>query len=140
MQNDCWPLHLFGASFATEAEAHKFVFEHWEPDPPESASEAEYISWEERNPTWRLAEDLGFYMDSDFVELTDTREDVIAQIRSQFERALVGSKAGEFTHLIIVGSNAIWGDRRSTSSQVEPLVRLPESTPAISYLGMFNSI
>jgi hypothetical protein len=53
---------------------------------------------------------------------------------------LFSSKATEFTHFILVGSNAIWGDRRSTSAQGEPLVRLPESTATISYLGLFNSI
>lgn len=140
MQDGCWPFHLFGANFATESDAQKFVFEQWEPEPPESTSEAEYISWEDRNPTWRLAEELGFYMDSDFVELAGTPQDVIAQIRSQSERALVSSRVGEFTHFIMVGSNAIWGGRRSTSTQVEPLVRLPESTATISYLGLFNSI
>ncbi|WP_411565351.1 hypothetical protein ACLIN3_16810 [Pseudomonas orientalis] len=140
MRDGCWPFHLFGANFATEAEAKKFVCEQWEPEPPESASEAEYVSWEERNPTWRLAEELGFSMDSDFVELIGTTEDVIAQIRSPSERALFSSKATEFTHFILVGSNAIWGDRRSTSTQVETLVRLPESTATITYLGLFNSI
>ena len=138
MRDGCWPFHLFGANFATEAEAKKFVCEQWEPEPPASASEAEYVSWEERNPTWRLAEELGFYMDSDFVELIGTTEDVIAQIRSPSERALFSSKATEFTHFILVGSNAIWGDRRSTSTQVETLVRLPESTATITYLGLFN--
>lgn len=137
MQDGCWPVHLFGANFATEAEAQKFVFEQWEPEPPESASEADYVSWEDRNPSWRLAEDLGFYMDSDFVELAGTPEDVI---RSQSERALVSSQATKFTHFILLGSNAIWGDRRYTAPQVEPLVRLPESTATISYLGLFNSI
>lgn len=140
MQDGSWPFHLFGANFATESEAQKFVFEQWEPEPPESASEAEYVSWEDRNPTWRLAEELGFYMDSDFVELAGTPEDVIGQIRSQSEKALAGSKIGEFTHFIIVGLDAIWGDRRSTSAQVEPFVRSPESTQTIAYLGLFNSI
>lgn len=140
MQDGSWPFHLFGANFATESEAQKFVFEQWEPEPPESASEAEYVSWEDRNPTWRLAEDLGFYMDSDFVELAGTPEDVIGQIRSASESALVNSKVGEFTHFIMLGSNAIWGDRRSSSTQVELLVRLPESTQTIAYLGLFNSI
>jgi len=88
----------------------------------------------------RLTEDLGFYMDSDFVELARTPEDVIAQIRSQSERALVSSLATKFTHFILLGSDAIWCDRRATSIQVEPLVRLPESTATISYLGLFNSI
>jgi len=136
MQDGCWPFHLFGANFVTESDAQKFVFEQWEP--PESTSEAEYISWEDRNPIWRLAEELGVYMDSDFVELIGTPEDVIAQIRSPSERVLFSSKATDFTHFILVGSNAIWGDRRSTSTQVEPLVRLPESTATITYLGLFN--
>lgn len=92
MQDVCWPFHLFGANFATESEARKFVIEQWEPEPPESISEAEYVSWEDRNPIWKLAEELGFYMDSDFVELAGTPDDVIAQMRSQSERALVGSK------------------------------------------------
>lgn len=138
MQDGYWPFHLFGANFATEAEAQKFVFEQWVPEPPDSVSDAEYASWEDHNPIWRLAEDLGFYMDSDFVELAGTTENVIAQIRSPSERALLSSKATEFTHFILVGSNAIWGDRRSTSTQVEPLVRLPESTATITYLGLFN--
>lgn len=107
MQDSCWPFHLFGANFAAEAEARKFVFEHWEAEPPESASEAEYISWESRNPAWKLAEELEFYMDSDFVELASTPDDVVAQIRCQSERALVGSKVGEFTHSIIVCLNAV---------------------------------
>lgn len=140
MQDGCWPFHLFGANFATEFEAQKFVFEQWEPEPPESASEAEYVSWEDRNPTWRLAEDLGFYMDSDFVELAGTPGDVIGQIRSASERALVSSQATKFTHFILLGLNAIWGDRRSTATQLKPLVRSPESTATISYLGLFNSI
>lgn len=33
MQDGCWPFHLFGANFATESEAKKFVFEQWEPEP-----------------------------------------------------------------------------------------------------------
>ena len=68
MQDGCWPFHLFGAHFVTETDAQKFVFEQWEPEPPEST----------------------------------------------------------------------WGDRRSTSTQVEPLVRLPQSTATTTYLGLFN--
>lgn len=76
MQDGCWHFHLFGANFATEVEAHKYVFEQWGIEPSESGSEAEYVSWGDRNPTWRIAEDLGFNMDSDFVELASTPEDV----------------------------------------------------------------
>lgn len=133
-----WPFHLFGATFAGDAEARLYVFEQWEPEPPENASEAEYDAWDDRNPTWRLAEELEFYMDSDFVELADTPYNVTSQIRSTAERALVGDKAAAFTHFIMVGQDAIWGDRRSASTQVQPVARLPESTATITYLGRFN--
>ncbi|MEA1028670.1 MAG: hypothetical protein ACNJA3_19270 [Pseudomonas rhizophila] len=138
MQDGYWPFHLFGATFVSDAEAQQYVFEQWESEPPESATEAEYSAWEDRNPTWRLAEELEFHMDPDFVEFPGSLEDVITKIRCPEERALVSSKAAEFTHFIMVGLDAIWGDRRSSSTQVEPVVRLPESTVAITYLGKFN--
>lgn len=138
MQDGYWPFHLFGATFSSDAEAQQYVFEQWEPEPPESAAEAEYSAWEDRNPTWRLAEELEFHMDPDFVELPSSLEGAITQIRTPSERALVSCKAAEFTHFIMVGPDAIWGDRRSTSTQVDPVVRLPESTATITYLGRFN--
>ncbi len=33
MQDGCWHFHLFGANFATEVEAHKYVFEQWGIEP-----------------------------------------------------------------------------------------------------------
>lgn len=138
MQEDYWPFHLFGATFASEAEAQQFVFEQWEPQPLETASDSVYSAWEERNPTWRLSEELGFHMDSDFVELANNPEELIAQIQSPSERERVAATATAFTHLILVGMNAIWGDRRSASTQVESPVRSPESTATFTYLGKFN--
>lgn len=73
------------------------MFEQWEPEPPESATEAEYSAWEGRNPTWRLAEELEFHVDPCFVELVGSLEAVITQICNPSERALVSSNAEEFT-------------------------------------------
>ncbi|AKS09790.1 hypothetical protein [Pseudomonas trivialis] len=137
-QATTWTFHLFGVSFATDAEAQQFAFEQWEPVPPDSATDAEYSAWEVRNPTWRLAEELEFYMDSDFVELAGDPEQVLAQIGSPSERERVRSTVTAFSHFILVGSNAIWGDRRSTSTQVGPLERLPQHTASMTYLGSFN--
>lgn len=72
MQDNYYPFHLFGAVFTDDAEAQRYAFEQWEPEPSESASDAEYSAWEDRNPTWRLAQELEFYIDSDFVELLAT--------------------------------------------------------------------
>lgn len=40
----------------------------WEPEPPDSVSDAEYEAWEDRNPVWPLREELDVYLDSDFIE------------------------------------------------------------------------
>lgn len=138
MQDGYWPFHLFGAAFASEAEAHQFVFEQWEPEPPASATDAEYSVWEDRNPTWPLAQELGFYMDSDFVELNGSLADVITQIRSPAEQALVSANGAAFTHFILVGPDAIGGDRRLTATSDGPSRRLPGNTATLTYLGRFN--
>jgi hypothetical protein len=140
MQDHYYPFHLFGAVFASATEAQQYVFEQWEPEPPEDATDAEYAAWEERNPTWRLAEELEFYIDSDFVELADSLANVISQIRSADESAWLSTNAKEFSHFIIISDNpdAIWADRRPDASQTRPVIRPPESTATLTYLGRFN--
>ncbi|WP_411959581.1 hypothetical protein ACK56M_14465 [Pseudomonas sp. s4] len=140
MDEELWGFHLFGANFASDEEAESYAFEQWEPEPPEAASDTEYSDWEERNPTWRMADELEFHMDSDFVELLGGLDRVVSQISSPAERADVMAKGAPFSHFIMIGTNreAIWHDRRSLSSQVEPVTRLPESTATITYLGKYN--
>lgn len=140
MHDNFHPFHLFGATFASDEEAKRYAFEQWEPEPSNGATDAEYSAWEDRNPTWQLAEELEFYMDSDFVELLDSVADVITQIQRPHDAARVSSEAKAFTHFIIIIANpdAIWADRRSTSAQVKPVVRPPESTATVTYLGRFN--
>lgn len=141
MQDDFWTFHLFAATFNSEAQAREYAFEQWEPEPAASASDAEHSAWEERNPVWRLKEELGFYMDADFVELVDDAEYVKSQICSEAGRQAFSARAGCFSHFILVGINAIWGDKRadpdSTDSDKKEL-RLPESTATVEYLGLYN--
>lgn len=140
MHDDYPPFHLFGATFASDAEAERYAFEQWEPESSSSATDAEYSAWEDRNPTWRLAEELEFYMDSDFVELLGGVADVVTQIRTPHDAARVCAESTGFTHFIVVMANAdaIWADRRATSAQIKPVVRAPESTATVTYLGRFN--
>lgn len=141
MDDDAWGFHLFGANFESEEHAQLYIFEQWEAEPPATASDDEYSAWEERNPTWRLADDLEFHMDSDFVEYPGGIEGVLSQMRCPAERAQVIAKGSAFTHFIMIGSNpsAIWCDRRSLCDQVEPVTRLPESTATITYLGKYST-
>lgn len=138
MQDEFWTFHLFAATFASEAQAREYAFEQWAPEPSASATDAEYSDWEARNPTWRLKEELGFYMDSAFVELVDDAGYVKSQIRSESGQQAFSARAVCFSHFILVGVNAIWGDKRAGSDST-PL-RLPESTATVEYLGVYNQI
>ncbi|WP_175652794.1 hypothetical protein [Pseudomonas sp. Marseille-P9899] len=140
MDGNSWGFHLFGANFFSDEEAKLFTFEQWEPEPPATATDTEFSDWEDRNPTWRLADELEFHMDSDFVELPSGLDSVVSQMNSPAERAEVIAKGSQFTHFIMIGTNpdAIWHDRRSHSFQVEPVTRLPESTSTLTYLGKYN--
>ncbi|TKT79340.1 hypothetical protein [Aquamicrobium sp. LC103] len=69
MEAELHRLHVFLASFASEADAVAFTEKQWEPEPGEEASDEEYATWEDRNPSWLMRTELGFtYLDSDFVE------------------------------------------------------------------------
>ncbi|QXI26162.1 hypothetical protein [Pseudomonas vanderleydeniana] len=140
MDEERWGFHLFGANFASVEEAELYAFEQWEPEPPAAATDTEWNDWEDRNPTWRMAAELEFHIDSDFVELSGGLDSVVSQISCPAERAEVVAKGSPFTHFIMIGANpnAIWHDRRSRSSQVEPVTRLPESTATVTYLGKYN--
>ena len=136
MLDQYWKFHLFGATFSSQAQARHYAFEQWEPAPAEPVSDAQYRAWEDRNPSWRLAEELGFYMDADFVELVDDFGYVQAQIRSESERLALAARGCGFSHYILVGEHAICGDRQSPSD--DAVKRLPQSTATVQYLGQYN--
>lgn len=132
--------HLFAAHFPSQAEAERFAFEQWEPEPAADASDAEFSAWEARNPSWRLRQELGYYMDADFVELIgkdDCPQYLDSLIRSDAEQQRLRSRIkAHYSHFIIVGSESIDGDQRSVASG--PNQRPPQSTPTLDYLGEFN--
>lgn len=45
---------------------------------------------------------------------------------------------GGWFNLSPFAADAVWADRRSTSAQVKPVVRMPESTATVTYLGRFT--
>lgn len=138
--DDYFAFHLFAARFPNQAEAELFTFEQWEPEPAADACAAEFSAWEARNPSWRLKQELGYYMDSDFVELID-RED-----GPQYLESLVRSDTGKqqlrmcidpgYSHYILIGSDSIHGERQSDAPG--PHRRQPTSTATLDYLGEFN--
>ncbi|MGF6595027.1 hypothetical protein [Pseudomonas sp. 2835] len=131
-----YPFHLFAATFESQTHARQFALEQWQPEPPASASAGEFAAWEERNPSWQLAQELEWFMDSDFVELDESLEYVQSLMADEAQKAQLCSRSlGGFSHFIIVGDNAIYGDRRSAD---QANLRQPQSTATLTYLGHFN--
>lgn len=135
-----YAFHLFAGRFADDQQAQGFAFEQWEPEPDASASNAEYQAWEERNPSWRLEQELGFYMDSDFIELVssqDCPQYLESLIRDDAQKQRLRSRVEPgHSHFIIVAQQSIYGDRQSTTSGAPQ--RQPSSTATLDYLGEFN--
>lgn len=132
--------HLFAAHFPSQAEAERFAFEQWEPEPAADASDAQFSAWEARNPSWRLRQELGYYMDADFVELIDSADGpqyLESLIRSDAEKQQLRTRIDPgYSHYILIGSDSIHGDRQSDAPG--PNQRPPQSTPTLDYLGEFN--
>lgn len=102
--------HLFGANFASDEEAELYACAQWEPVPPTTTSDAEYCAWEDRNPTWRMADELEFHIDSDFVELPVGLKNVISQIRYPAERAEVRARMDMAGNAVSFANSPIMGD------------------------------
>ena len=133
-----YSFYLFAGKFTNEAEAQEFAFEQWEPEPSTDASDSDYEVWEQRNPTWRLKQELGFYMDSDFVELAADLAYISSLIQSKDEQFILNKNSSkDYSHYIIVSTESIYGDLRATSN--EKPFREPESTDSLVYLGKFNT-
>ena len=63
-------VHVFVASFPTSGDAQTYTQELWESEPDSSVSDEEYADWEDRNPTWKMRDELGItFLDSDFIEI-----------------------------------------------------------------------
>lgn len=61
-------VHVFGIKPGTRGEEAGYAYPFWEPEPSDGVSDEVYEAWEDRNPIWGLRDDLGLYLDSDFVE------------------------------------------------------------------------
>lgn len=61
-------MHVFSDYFQNRESACSYTEAQWESEPGANASDEEYAAWEERNPVWPLKDELGVYLDSDFIE------------------------------------------------------------------------
>ena len=64
-------LHVFVGKFTSREDACQHTEEQWEPEPDDSATDEEYAAWEDRNPIWPPSDELGFWLDHDYIETID---------------------------------------------------------------------
>ncbi len=77
-------VHVFFGNFTSVEAACRYTEPQWADEPDDDASDEVYDAWEESNPTWSLADDLGVYLDSDFIETID--EDFCSYLRTQLAK------------------------------------------------------
>ena len=114
-------VHVFGIRPGTCGEDEGYALPHWEPEPPEEASDEEYDQWQERNPVWGLRTDLGCYLDEDFVEyFDDSDRDMMAYVESQLANPgdieAIRAALPEVREIVLVFSEALDGSPATMKS------------------------
>lgn len=123
-------VHVFVGRFSSSDEARAYTEQQWEPEPDDSVSDEEYEDWEDRNPTWKLRDDLApLYLSPDFIETitSEDRYDYLGKLLNDPAAAAhLQAVAGDANTLVLVFSGAF--------AEFPPVVK---STPALKYLGEF---
>ena len=126
-------LHVFAGTFSSREEACEYTEEQWEPEPDESVSDEEYEKWENRNPHWAFREDLGVYLEHDFIETIDGEnrfEYLETYIIHSDDMENIRQKAGDSNILVLLFPEAIDEDDQED-------LKLKD-TPKLIYCGSFD--
>jgi hypothetical protein len=122
-------IHLFAGAFASRAEADAYLLRDWGDAPAEDAPLEEWQAWEAEYPKWPLREELGVYLDEDFVEFHFGSPAEAAERSLLLEEADAEQVRAVTEHsnvLVILDANALGGFE----------VHL-QSTARLRYLGSF---
>lgn len=131
-------IHVFTALFENKDEALAYTQPQWEPEPPDEVSDEEYEAWEDRNPSCRMKEDLGFdgFLDEDFVETIWRARGRGDDVDWKYLSDLIGSAntnackniaSDDSNTLILIDAQALGGLSANLSS-----------TTAMTYCGTFR--
>ena len=115
-------VHVFGGQFETHASACAYTEAQWEDEPGADSTDEEYAAWEERNPTWLMKDELGVYLDSDFIETIfgDGRYEYLGKLLGEPNalKTIRSIAPGEYNTLVLIFSQALGGfdaEMKSTS-------------------------
>ena len=125
-------VHVFAGRFTNRDAACRYTEAQWEPEPDESASDEEYVAWENRNPIWPMKIDLGIvFLDSDFIETIfgDGRYDYLngTLLDEQAINRIKATAGSDSNVLVLIFDEALGG----FESEVK-------STPSLTYCGQFD--
>jgi hypothetical protein len=124
-------VHVFTGRFTNRDAARRYTEAQWEPEPGESASDEEYVAWENRNPVWPMKIDLGVYLDGDFIETIDgdRRYDYLKEmlLDGQAINRIKATAGSGSNILVLIFDEALGGFK----SEVK-------STPSLTYCGQFD--
>src|SRR6187200_3270783 len=103
-------VHVFVGRFANTEAARAYTEQQWEPEPDDSASDEEYEAWEDRNPSWKLREDIApIYLSPDFIETVtshDRYEYLAKLLTDSAAAARIHAADGNANTLVLVFSGA----------------------------------
>lgn len=115
-------VHVFAGHFEDRGSACAYTEKQWKIEPGPEASAEEYFAWEERYPMWLLSDELGVYLDSDFIETIfgEGRYDYLGEMLTEPDaletiRELAGADSNT---LVLIFSEALCGftaEMKSTS-------------------------
>ena len=124
-------VYIFVGAFGSREQACAYTESWWEPEPDDSASDEEYRIWEDRNPIWQMREDLGVYLDSDFIETIfgPDRFDYLRTLlvdSADLDRVINTADAGADT-IVLIFKEALGGFENTL-----------KSNPILTYCGVFS--
>lgn len=125
-------VHIFIGEFENRDNATSYTQGRWEPEPDESATDEQYSKWEERNPIWKMRDDLNCYLDSDFIEtITD-------EIKLKYFGGLVknDSLTRQYSKLLSNQKSALILIFDSALHESEKDIKM-KSTERMEYIGKF---
>ena len=125
-------VHIFIGEFENRDDAISYTQGRWEPEPDESATDEEYSKWEERNPIWKMRDDLNCHLDSDFIEtITD-------EIKLKYFSSLVknDSLASQYSKLLNSEKSALILIFDLALHESEKDIEM-KSTENMEYIGKF---
>lgn len=71
---------VLSSTFSDMDAARKYFLPYWEPEPGPEVSDEVYWNWEDRNPIWSFAEEVGMTLDPSLVEVVSELDGVTAQM------------------------------------------------------------